>query len=168
MWERSRMWYIHSPFHLAKGDESSLVESLTAHKGVLQPSRKRCKAAIRPGNGWCGLPHQIYPGPPPPMTRGGLRGSNLDRWGRIAEKSGWFGGAKSLHLRRSRVGKEEVLPPMTRSNLDRWEDCGEVGVVWRGETPPSRRSRAGKEEVPPPMTRSNLDRWEDCGEVGVV
>lgn len=39
-----------------------------------------------------------------------------------------------------------------------------LGVVWRGEAPPSRRSRAGKEEVPPPMTRSNLDRWEDCGE----
>lgn len=28
--------------------------------------------------------------------------------------------------RRSRAGKEEVPPPMTRSNLDRWEDCGEA------------------------------------------
>jgi hypothetical protein len=27
--------------------------------------------------------------------------------------------------RRSRIGKEEVPPPMTRSNLDRWEDCGD-------------------------------------------
>ena len=27
--------------------------------------------------------------------------------------------------RRSRAGKEEVPPPMTRSNLDRWEDCGD-------------------------------------------
>ena len=26
--------------------------------------------------------------------------------------------------RRSRAGKEEVPPPMTRSNLDLWEDCG--------------------------------------------
>lgn len=29
-------------------------------------------------------------------------------------------------FRRSRMGKEEVPPPMTRSNLDRWEDCGEA------------------------------------------
>ena len=28
--------------------------------------------------------------------------------------------------RRSRAGKEEVPPPMTRSNLDHWEDCGEA------------------------------------------
>ena len=36
----------------------------------------------------------------------------------------WRGAAPPS--RRSRAGKEEVPPPMTRSNLDRWEDCGEA------------------------------------------
>ncbi|MCQ5105967.1 MBL fold metallo-hydrolase, partial [Eggerthella lenta] len=33
---------------------------------------------------------------------------------------------RGASYRRSRAGKEEVPPPMTRSNLDRWEDCGEA------------------------------------------
>lgn len=33
---------------------------------------------------------------------------------------------KPLHFGAAEMGKEEVPPPMTRSNLDRWEDCGEA------------------------------------------
>ena len=48
------------------------------------------------------------------------------------------------------TGGGEVLRPRPWESDIRYRY---VGVVWRGETPPSRRSRAGKEEVPPPMTR---------------
>lgn len=50
----------------------------------------------------------------------------IGHWSRSSGFLGVFEGACPLVPAPPRAGKEEVSPPMTRSNPDRWEDCGEA------------------------------------------